>query len=111
LSKLGLATICDKRGDPRRAEGILRRVLAATKFPKSYVGVAGHALLGHVLLEQNRPAEAEGELRQAYAWLSHDSTIRPHTVMTYEDLAKTEKRLGKEEESRRIMAELHVRSK
>jgi tetratricopeptide (TPR) repeat protein len=107
-SLLSLARIYSKRGDDRRAEQIIRQVLATTKLKPSYVVVAGHALLGHVLLREGKPAEAEVELRPAYAWFSHDAT-RPHTAMTYRDLAEVEKRLGRPQETAKILAELRAR--
>jgi serine/threonine-protein kinase len=111
FSRLGLATIDDKRGDPKSAESLIREVLVSTKFPASYAAIAGHALLGHVLLEQDRPAEAESELRQAYAWFSHDATMRPHTAMAYQDLAEVERRLGRPKEASKLVAELGAHPK
>ena len=110
-SELGLATIYDKRGEYSRAESMIRQVLAATKLKATYVVVAGHALLGHVLLHEGKPAEAEVELQPAYAWFSHDSTMRPHTVMTYQDLAEAERRLGRPREAARFIAELSTHPK
>jgi serine/threonine-protein kinase len=109
-SELSLAHIYSKRGDDRRAEAIIRQVLATTKLKPSYVVVAGLTLLGHVLLREGRVADAEIQLQPAYAWFSHDAT-RPHTVMAYRDLAEAERRLGKPKEATRILAELRARPK
>jgi len=111
FSQLGLATIDDKRGDPKGAETLIRQVLLNTKFPASYAAIAGHALLGHVLLEQGKSADAESELRQAYAWFSRDATMRPHTAMTYLDLAEVERRLGRTKEASKVLAELRAHPK
>jgi serine/threonine protein kinase len=110
-SELGLATIYGKQGNYSRAEATIRRVLDATKKDPSYVVIAGYALLGDVLLHEGKPAEAEAALRPAYLWFSRDTTIRPHTVMTYQDLAEAEKRLGRPQEAARLLVELRAHPK
>jgi tetratricopeptide (TPR) repeat protein/tRNA A-37 threonylcarbamoyl transferase component Bud32 len=106
LSELGLATIYAKRGAFRRSETVIRQVLATTRQEASYTGVAAHALLGHALLREGRVREAEPELQKAYQWFSHDPTIRPQTVQTYQDLSETESRLHRPQEAARIRMEL-----
>ena len=108
FSELGLGTIYDMRGEYARAESTIRQVLNTTKYMKSYLGVAGAALLGHVLLHEGKFAEAEAALQPAYAWFAHDTTMRPHTAMTYRDLAEAEKRLGKPQEAAKILVELRA---
>ena len=107
-SELGLAQIDSTRGDNRRAEASIRQVLATTKLKPSYVVVAGMTLLGHVLLCEGKIAEAETDLKPAYAWFSHDAT-RPHTAMAYQDLAQAETLLGRPKAAARILAELRAR--
>jgi serine/threonine-protein kinase len=109
-SELSLAHIYSNRGDDKRAEAVIRQVLATTKMKPSYVVVAGYALLGHVLLQEGRLADAEAALKPAYAWFSHDAD-RPHTAMTYRDFAEVERRLGRPSESFRILAKLRARPK
>ena len=48
--QLALADVYSKRGNAARAESIIRHVLNTTQMKESYIVVAGHSLLGHVLL-------------------------------------------------------------
>ena len=107
-SELGLAHVYSKRGGQQQAEALIREVLATTKLKPSYVMVAGYALLGHVLLQEGRLADAEAALKPAYTWFSHDAT-RPHTAMAYKDYAEVEKRLGRPQEAATILAALRSR--
>jgi eukaryotic-like serine/threonine-protein kinase len=111
LSELGLGTIYDMHGEYTRAESTIRLVLTTTNYAKSYVGVAGSALLGHVLLHERRFAESEVAIQPAYTWFTHDSTMRPHTAMAYTDLAEDEKHLGRPLEAAKILAELRAHPK
>ena len=111
LSELGLATIDGKRGTTPERKLPFDRFSQRQSSRPSYVTIAGLSLLGDVLLNEGKPAEAERELRPAYAWFSHDTAMRPHTVMTYVDLAEAEKRLGRPVEAAKILAELRVHPK